>query len=93
MDELLDIYREVLAEHAAAPAADPAEECRAASDYLGWLGPFLKQQIGAIELRERHRARSEHVRLAAERDRARADEEVSRAETRRLDEAFRRLGD
>ena len=93
VDELLDIYREVLAEHAAAPAADPAEECRAASDYLGWLGPFLKQQIGAIELRERHRARSEHVRLAAERDRARADEEVSRAETRRLDEAFHRLGD
>ena len=33
------------------------------------------------------------MRLAAERDRARADEEVSRAETRRLDEAFHRLGD
>jgi len=69
VDELIGIYREVLAEHAASPAPDPVEEARAASAYLRWLGPFLKAEMGAIEQRERLWARGEHARLAAERDR------------------------
>ena len=47
VDELIGIYREVLAQHAASPAPDPVEEARAASAYLRWLGPFLKAEMGA----------------------------------------------
>ncbi|TMA46441.1 MAG: hypothetical protein E6J83_06470, partial [Deltaproteobacteria bacterium] len=91
VDELVGIYREVLAEHAASPAPDPVEETGAASAYLRWLGPFLKAEMGAIEQRERLWARGEHVRLAAERDQARAEQDTLRAEAGRLEEALRRL--
>ena len=91
VDELIGIYREVLAEHAASPAPDPVEEARAASAYLRWLGPFLKAEMGAIEQRERLWARGEHARLAAERDQARAEQDALRAEAGRLEAALRRV--
>jgi len=93
VDELIGIYGDVLAEHAARPAPDPVEETQAASAYLRWIGPFLKAEIGAIEQRERLRAHSEHVRLAAERDEARTEQDALRTETARLEAALTRLAD
>ena len=44
VDELVDLYRAVIAEHRAGPADDPAEEQRAAAAYLQWLAPRLHER-------------------------------------------------
>jgi len=43
VDELVALYRAVIAEHRAGPPDDPAEEQRAAAAYLQWLGPRLHE--------------------------------------------------
>jgi hypothetical protein len=42
--ELVALYREVIAEHRAGPADDPAAEQRAAAAYLQWLAPRLHER-------------------------------------------------
>jgi hypothetical protein len=42
VEEMLALYREILAEHTAAPPANAAEELRAAAEYLAWLAPRAK---------------------------------------------------
>ena len=44
VDELLGLYRDVIAEHAAAPPGDPAAESRAAAAYLQTLSPRLHER-------------------------------------------------
>ena len=44
VDELLALYHEVIDEHRAAPAPDPAEESRAAAAFLQWLAPRLAER-------------------------------------------------
>jgi hypothetical protein len=44
VDELVALYREVVAEHRAGPPADPAAEQRAAAAYLQWLAPRLHER-------------------------------------------------
>ena len=44
VDELVALYREVIAEHRAGPADDPAAEQRAAAAYLQWLAPRLHER-------------------------------------------------
>ncbi|HEV7588089.1 MAG TPA: glycosyltransferase [Longimicrobium sp.] len=44
VDELVALYREVVAEHRAGPADDPAAEQRAAAAYLQWLAPRLHER-------------------------------------------------
>ncbi|MGH9800922.1 MAG: hypothetical protein ACRD82_11210, partial [Blastocatellia bacterium] len=45
VDELVEIYRAVIAEHASTNKPDPAAESRAASDYLRQLSPRLKDSV------------------------------------------------
>jgi len=44
VDELVALYREVIAEHRAGPPDDPAAESRAAAAYLQWLAPRLHER-------------------------------------------------
>ena len=43
IDELLSLYDEVIAEHAAIGVSDWVAECRAAGEYVRWLAPRLKE--------------------------------------------------
>lgn len=44
VDQLVAVYRQVIAEHRAVPAGDPAAEARAAAAYLQALAPRLHQR-------------------------------------------------
>lgn len=57
VDAMVALYGAILAEHAAAPAADPLAELRAAASYLAWLTPSAKSAGELI---------SERNQLAAE---------------------------
>lgn len=63
IDELVGLYREVIAEHRAGPGPDPAAESRAAADYLRRLVTDVREQRESIERREAAVARSTVVRL------------------------------
>ncbi len=66
VDQLIELYHHVIAEHAAAGTSDPQIEAGAAAEYLRWLSPRVK---------ERDRLRAERDNLMAERAEFCADRE------------------
>src|SRR5882724_636477 len=100
VDEIVGLYREVLAEHAR--HSEDGEDTRAASLYLQWLGPFLKKRVTQAEgtahhlLVERDEFHVEAERLRTERDqglRERDRLEVERSELQALCEQERAHSD
>jgi len=85
VDRLLGLYEEVLAEHrqrGEPPAAEAAEEGRAAAAYLRWLAPSLDEREGMTL--EVARLRTEALRLQSEEGRLHAEVARLLAEEARL---------
>lgn len=68
VDEIVVLYREVLAEHAAQPAPYPDAERAAAARYLRWLASCVKTRVSVLEQRADHLA-AQCQEIAATRDR------------------------
>jgi len=89
VDEIVGLYREVLAEHAR--HSEDGEDTRAASVYLQWLGPFLKKRVTQAEgtahhlLGERDELRVEGERLRTERDQGLRERDQGLRERDRLE--------
>ena len=84
LDELIGLYHEALARHAAAPAPDHAAEARAAAAYLRSVSPALQRQAAQARGRECALLRAQGGHLRAERDELRADCARLRAEAQRF---------
>lgn len=69
VDQIVDLYREVLQEHSAAAPSDSRAEARATSDYLHWLSAPLEEHVRrelarhARDLARRPRLRDRLLRL------------------------------
>jgi len=85
VDEIVAVYREVLA----APAGADEDESIAAARYLRWLGPFLKRHVRSLEVYARD-ARDEGDRLRASADEVRAECDGLRARLAALEAEHRR---
>ncbi|MGB7950880.1 MAG: glycosyltransferase, partial [Candidatus Binatia bacterium] len=83
VDNLLDLYDEVIEEHRRAPASDRSVELRAASTYLRHWVPNLTSQRAARVQHER--LKIDYQRLRQEFDRVTAEHQALRQENARLE--------